>query len=282
MGNGVYSSKSLILLTNFHHPEKTPTPQDAMRCVVGYNRVTMSLNDRQQRFVQEYCKDFNATQAAIRAGYSENGAGQSAHNLLKNSEILEAIEERKIEVAIHAKIDAAWVLRQWHDIATADVNEISQTRRICCRYCYGFDNNYQWTEAEYARAVDKAIDAGKPAPDGMGGFGYDPNLEPAPACPECGGLGEEQIFVADTRKLKGPARRLYAGTQKTKDGLKVLMRDQDKALENISRYLGMSIDRKEISGPGGGPLPLAHLTAEDLTDDQLAALIAASDAAKPV
>lgn len=242
----------------------------------------MSLNDRQQRFVQEYCKDFNATQAAIRAGYSEKTAGSQGHDLLKVPEINEAIEERKIEVAIHAKIDAAWVLRQWHDIATADVNEITQTRRINCRHCYGFDNAYQWTENEYARAVDRAVDSGKEPPDGMGGFGYDPQREPNPECPECGGLGEEHVFVADTRKLKGPARRLYAGTQKTRDGLKILTRDQDKALENISRYLGMSIDRKEISGPGGGPLPLAHLTAEDLSDDQLAALIAASDAAKPV
>ena len=240
----------------------------------------MSLNDRQTRFVQEYCKDFNATQAAIRAGYSEKTAGSQGHDLLKNPEIEEAIEERKIEIAIHAKIDAAWVLRQWHDIATADPNELMTLRRVCCRHCHGFGNQYQWTEAEYSAAVDKAVDSGKPAPDGMGGFGFNINAVPAPDCPECGGLGEELVHIADTRTLKGSARRLYAGVKKTKDGVQILTRDQDAAMANISRYLGMLVDRKEISGPNGSPVPLAHITADDLSDDQLAAILKADGASE--
>lgn len=115
-------------------------------------------------------------------------------------------------------------------------------------------------------------------PDGMGGFGFNPNAEPNEDCPECGGLGQELVHVTDTRKLKGPARRLYAGVQRTKDGLKILTRDQDAAMSNISRYLGMLVDRKEISGPGGGPVPLAHITADDLSDDQLAAILKADGA----
>ena len=238
----------------------------------------MSLNDRQTRFVQEYCKDFNATQAAIRAGYAKNSAGQQAHDLLKNPEIAEGIEERKEQLAALVELDAAWVLRQWKQIATADPNELMQLRRICCRHCHGYGHQYQWTEAEYMSAVNKAIDSGKPAPDGMGGFGYDMNAEPHPDCPECGGQGQEYLHVADTRKLKGSAKRLYAGVQKTKEGLKILTRDQDAALSNISRYLGMLVDRKEISGPNGGPVPMAHITADDLTDDQLAAILKADEA----
>ena len=129
-------------------------------------------------------------------------------------------------------------------------------------------------------AVNKAIDAGKPAPDGMGGFGFDMNAEPNPDCPECGGLGQEYVHVMDTRKLTGSAKRLYAGVQRTKDGIKVLTRDKDAALANISRYLGMLVDRKEISGPGGGPVPMAHITAADLTDDQLAAILKAEEASE--
>jgi len=238
----------------------------------------MSLNDRQTRFAQEYCKDFNATQAAIRAGYSEKTAGQLGHELLKNVEIAQRIEERKEELAAIAEVDAAWVLRQWKQIATADANELTQLRRVNCRHCNGFGFQYQWTESEYARKVDEAVDRGKPAPDGMGGFGFDVNAEPNPDCPECGGLGQELIHIADTRKLKGSARRLYAGVKKTKEGLQIITRDQDTALANISRYLGMLVDRKEISGPNGGPVPLAHITAEDLTDDQLAAILKADDA----
>ena len=237
----------------------------------------MSLTPKQRRFVNEYCVDENATQAAIRAGYSENGAGQQAHLLLKNIEIQEAIAERMEEVAVAASITPEWVVAQWAKIATADPNGLVQVRRTCCRYCYGFGNQYQWTEGEYAAAVDKAIEVGKPAPDGMGGFGFNPNAEPAEDCPECGGLGIEDVHIFDTRKLK--RHPLYAGAERTRNGIKVTLRDQDKARDNLARYLGMLVDKKEISGPGGGPLGIVGLNAEDLTDDQLAAILKVDDVA---
>lgn len=235
----------------------------------------MSLTPKQRRFVNEYCVDENATQAALRAGYSENGAGQQAHLLLKNIEIAEAIAERMAEVAVAASITPEMVLREWAKIAFADPNELVNVRRTCCRHCYGYGHQYQWTEAEYAAAVDKAVDSGKPAPDGMGGFGFDPQAEPAPGCPECGGQGIADVHVADTRKVRSP---LYAGAERTRNGIKVNMRDQDAAVSNLARYLGMMVDRKEISGPGGGPVALAHLSADDLSDDQLAAILKADDA----
>ena len=44
----------------------------------------MELTDKQQRFCEEYLIDLNATQAAIRAGYSENTAQQiGSENLSK-------------------------------------------------------------------------------------------------------------------------------------------------------------------------------------------------------
>ena len=236
----------------------------------------MSLTPKQRRFVNEYCVDENATQAALRAGYSENGAGQQAHLLLKNIEIKAAIIERQVDVAVAASITPEMVLREWAKIAFADPNELVNVRRNCCRHCHGFGHQYQWTEAEYGAAVDKAVDSGKPAPDGMGGFGFDPNATPAADCPECGGNGIAEVHVADTRKLK--RHPLYAGAEQTRNGIKVNMRDKDAALFNLSRYLGMQIDRKEISGPGGGPLGVVGLTADDLTDDQLAVLIAAEEA----
>lgn len=236
----------------------------------------MSLTPKQRRFVNEYCVDENATQAYIRAGYAQEGAGQAAHKLLKNAEIQEAIAERMEELAVAASITPEWVVAQWAKIAFADPNDLVDVRRTCCRHCHGYGHQYQWTESEYSAAVDKAVDSGKPAPDGMGGFGFDPNADPLPGCPECGGKGVASVHVADTRKLK--RHPLYAGAEQTRNGIKVNMRDKDAALFNLSRYLGMQIDRKEISGPGGGPLGVVGLTADDLTDDQLAALIAAEEA----
>lgn len=232
---------------------------------------------KQQRFIWEYCKDFNGNQAAIRAGYAESGARAIACKLLKRPEILEAIEDRKRQIAIAAEIDTAWVLSQWYDIATADNNELTQLRRVNCRHCHGYGNRYQWTEGEYLQACDDAIAAGKEPPDGMGGFGFEVNGEPAEGCPECGGDGVEVVHMADTRKVSRKGKTLYAGVQKTKEGVKIATRDKDAALLHIARYLGMLIDKKELSGPNGGPIGVANLTADDLTDDQLAAILAAED-----
>lgn len=51
------------------------------------------LTEKQKRFCQEYVIDLNATQAAIRAGYSENSAGQIGEQNLKKLEIENFIKE---------------------------------------------------------------------------------------------------------------------------------------------------------------------------------------------
>lgn len=53
------------------------------------------LTDKQQRFVEEYLIDLNATQAAIRAGYSEKTAQQMGAENLSKPVIAEAIQEAK-------------------------------------------------------------------------------------------------------------------------------------------------------------------------------------------
>lgn len=51
----------------------------------------MALTAKQQRFVQEYIVDLNATEAAKRAGYSERTAYSQGQRLLKNAEVQTAI-----------------------------------------------------------------------------------------------------------------------------------------------------------------------------------------------
>ena len=51
------------------------------------------MNEKQKRFCEEYLIDCNATQAAIRAGYSEKTAGSQAFDLLKKPEIQNYIQE---------------------------------------------------------------------------------------------------------------------------------------------------------------------------------------------
>lgn len=60
------------------------------------------LTDKQARFVREFCIDWNATQAALRAGYAESGAGVEGHRLLKNAKIAELVNIGRQE--FYAKI----------------------------------------------------------------------------------------------------------------------------------------------------------------------------------
>lgn len=52
------------------------------------------MNERQKRFCDEYLVCLNATQAAIKAGYSEKYAGQNADKLLKNTKIKNYLDDR--------------------------------------------------------------------------------------------------------------------------------------------------------------------------------------------
>lgn len=59
------------------------------------NAAHFGLNGRQYQFCLEYIVDLNATQAYIRAGYSKNGARQSAYRLLTNADIENCIHTLK-------------------------------------------------------------------------------------------------------------------------------------------------------------------------------------------
>lgn len=82
------------------------------------------LTDKQELFAREYLKDLNATQAAIRAGYSEkSAAAQGCENLIKPN-VAERIIELKNERNDEVGIDAAYVLRRLVEIDQMDVLDI--------------------------------------------------------------------------------------------------------------------------------------------------------------
>lgn len=82
------------------------------------------MTPKQQRFVEEYLVDLNATQAAIRAGYSQRTAGQQGERLLRNAEISAAIQSGRVSRSERTKIDADWVLRRLAEEAEADVADL--------------------------------------------------------------------------------------------------------------------------------------------------------------
>lgn len=83
-----------------------------------------NLTPKQQRFVEEYLIDLNATQAAIRAGYSEKTANEQGSRLLANVSISEAIAEAQAKRSERTKIDADYVLQRLVAIDQMDVLDI--------------------------------------------------------------------------------------------------------------------------------------------------------------
>lgn len=59
-----------------------------------------TLTHKQRAFAMEYVKDWNATQAAIRAGYSTETAGVIGHENLRKPEIRRFIDYRLEEIGL--------------------------------------------------------------------------------------------------------------------------------------------------------------------------------------
>lgn len=82
------------------------------------------MNAKQAAFVREYLLDLNATQAAIRAGYSPRTAEQQGSRLLSNVKVAEAVQSAQAARSERTEIDANWVLTRLADEATADLADI--------------------------------------------------------------------------------------------------------------------------------------------------------------
>lgn len=83
-----------------------------------------NLNEKQQLFCIEYIKDFNATQAAIRAGYSEKTAYSQGQRLLKVVEIQAGVKEAVANTFKSVGIEADRVIDEIAKLAFLDIGQI--------------------------------------------------------------------------------------------------------------------------------------------------------------
>ncbi|HHX27616.1 MAG TPA: terminase small subunit [Firmicutes bacterium] len=156
------------------------------------------LTPRQERFVEEYLIDLNATQAAIRAGYSPASAGQQACDLLKLPKVRARIDIAVAERSKRTGVNADRVLLELAKLALANPLDVVE-------------------------ALDATIKDGA------------------------------------TREDTAAIQSIKVKTIPQKDGdpiieREVRMYDKNKSLELLGKHLGMFIDKKEISGPGGEAL----------------------------
>lgn len=75
------------------------------------------LTDKQIKFCEEYLVDLNATQAAIRAGYSEKTAKQIAYENFTKPYIVDYIAERQAQLREKTLVSTEWVVKRLKEIS---------------------------------------------------------------------------------------------------------------------------------------------------------------------
>lgn len=86
---------------------------------------TSKLTPKQLRFVQEYQIDLNATQAAIRAGYSKKTAHSIGQENLNKPEIAAELARRQAKIAEKLELSAERVLRELEYLAFYDPADVA-------------------------------------------------------------------------------------------------------------------------------------------------------------
>lgn len=124
----------------------------------------MKLTDKQRRFVEEYCSNgFNATQAAISAGYSEKTAKQQGCENLAKPYVQEFIQEFMSKATEKALLTTEDVVRGLLKEAEYEGEGASPSARVSAwkaltDYTGGFDANKQKIETKVSVSDESELD----------------------------------------------------------------------------------------------------------------------------
>lgn len=220
------------------------------------------FSDIEDRFCLEYVKDLRGAAAARRAGVSPRSARFWASHKLAEPHIAARVALLKAEHRQRIQLQTEDLLDRLARIVNADVRELVELRRCCCRHCWGVGFRYQRTDnelrmarARHARDVKKARAEGQDLTEDMplefdeeGGGGFNASNDPNPECPECNGDGVGVPFLKDTRELSPEAAALFAGLKVTKDGVEVKTHDPMRAIELLGRHLGTFAENINVKG----------------------------------
>lgn len=171
----------------------------------------MKLTAKQKAFIDEYLVDLNATQAAIRSGYSKKTARQIGEKNLSKPYIQAALEKRMKDRQKRTEIT--------QDLVIAELAKIA------------FANG-----ADYARVVERKRRI--PVLDDDGEI---INYEDAPY---------QDVDLTLTENLSEEAKGAISGIKMTKNGIEVGTHDKVKALELLGKHLGLFIERSKMDISG--------------------------------
>lgn len=91
------------------------------------------MTKKQKRFVEEYLIDLNATQAAIRAGYSPDTANEQGSRLLANVSVSNEINRAMAERSKRTGVNADRVVRELAKIAFVNAADVINAKDATLR-----------------------------------------------------------------------------------------------------------------------------------------------------
>lgn len=180
------------------------------------------LTAKQRAFVREYLIDLNATQAAIRAGYSAKTAYSQGERLLRNVEVERAISAAMKLRAERTNITADRVLNELAKIGFADIRKaVKWTSSLI-------------TEEDNSDGGDVLV---------------------------IKNIVTNNIQIVASEEIDDDTAAAISEISQNATGcIKVKLHDKRAALVDIGRHLGMFTDKVELGGKGGGPLQVSFNT----------------------
>jgi phage terminase small subunit len=167
------------------------------------------LTAKQKIFVAEYLIDLNATQAAIRAKYSEKTAEQMGHQLLKKTLVQQAIREAMKNREQRTQITQDRVLNELSKIAFANGTDFASLVTGTKKKKVWNDETQEYDELD---------------------------------------VEEQFVRFVDTDSLPPDKKAAVAAIKETRYGMAVESHDKVKALELIGKHLGMFKEKVELTG----------------------------------
>lgn len=167
------------------------------------------LTDKQRLFCIYYVKNFNATQAAIKANYAPDSAHVMGSQLLRNPKVASYIKELKQTLVENAFLEAADVLNKYIAIAFADITDY-----------VSFGQRDQQVMTMYGPLFKKGTD-GKVDLDS-------PVMETV-----------NYVDLKDSTHIDGT---IVTEVKEGKDGISIKLADKMRALDKLSLYYDLFTD----------------------------------------
>lgn len=123
------------------------------------------LTVKQQMFVKEYLVDLNATQAAIRAGYSSRTANRTAAKWLSKAVIQEAIQKAMDKRATRIELSADMVLSELRDMVMVPLGKLEENGMTCAAKIKAIE-----LAMKHLRILNEKLDVGVTVQDVIGAF----------------------------------------------------------------------------------------------------------------